>query len=772
MDFLNTDIQYIKGIGPVLAAKLNDLLGGRRILDFLLHRPKDLKFRPTVKSISQGTDGEIITIPLKITAMKPAFRRAPSRFTAEDINGDKLTIQFFGTGFTDYWIKQLPIGETRIISGKLELSSSKAKNPPDKTYTICHPDYITRPEDAHKIPEFQAIYPLTEGLTQKIMQTLRDAILPKIPAIPEWHILTDPLPYTLDIPGRIFASHSVTPKPLGFGKAKNPPTTNNRLGLAPHENYGSPIISFTDSLRRAHFPEALEDTQPDSPHIRRLAFDELFAHQLAIALTRKATSSEPGISMPSLEIIGPDKTNLLLSLLPFELTLAQKRAVDDIFSDMAKPTRTSRLIQGDVGSGKTIVALLAMLRATENNAQAALLSPTDALAQQHFAKIKPYCDQLDVHCEILTGRDTGRNRHEKLVSLKSGRTKILIGTHALFQESVEYKNLGLAIIDEQHRFGVNQRLALADKGAATDILALSATPIPRTLSMTIYGDMDISIIDSKPANRLPIKTSQLSFDKIPALISRLKEKDAKIFWVVPLVEESKTSDLASAETRYSKLVHELSNPAPRDGVTQNPQDFAISRAGLDSLQTQSVGLIHGKMKKEDRDAIMERFADSNDPMKILVATTVIEVGIDVPQATIMVIEDAWRFGLSQLHQIRGRVGRGSDQSYCILLQGRGMTPEGMKRLEILCGTDDGFEIAEHDLAMRGIGEMLGVKQSGFIDYKFVDWRAHKDLFRLAAANARDLVREDPELTSPRGMAARLLLQIFGRTQAMQFVKAG
>jgi ATP-dependent DNA helicase RecG len=692
--FFENDLQFIKGIGPKLAEALSGLLGGRRVLDFVLHRPNNLKFRPSVKFISEGTVGEIITIPLKTTSVKKGSffkgRRIPLRFIAVDAAGDPITIHFFHANFADYWSKQLPINEWRIVSGKLEANG--------KTFIINHPDFIVETEAAAKIPEFQAIYPLTDGITQKIMQNLRDVIMPNLPRVSEW-----------------LSSDMVA---------------------------ASEGIGCSDALRAAHYPETFDDTAPTSKHNCRLAFDELFAHQLAIVLTRVKTLAEPGICMVGTgELVDKLRANL-----PFKLTDAQARVIDEIFSDMANDKQMRRLVQGDVGSGKTIVSLFAMLRSVESGFQAALLAPTDTLAQQHYAKLKPMLEVLGVHCDILTGRDTGSIRHEKLVSLKSGRTKILIGTHAVFQEKVEYKNLGLVVIDEQHRFGVEQRLSLTQKGQNPDMLALSATPIPRTLSMTIYGDMNVSVIEQKPVGRKAIKTSKLGLSKLNELLEHLKAQIARgahIFWVCPLVEESKTSDLMAAESRYDALVEVFGKDA--------------------------VGLVHGKMPKEERDRIMVKFADKNSDMKILVATTVIEVGIDVPQATIMIIEDAYRFGLSALHQLRGRVGRGSDQSYCILLMGRSITPEGIERLNILCQTDNGFEIAEHDLMMRGVGEMLGVKQSGFINYKFVDWKAHKSFFKLAAVAAKDLVNEDPRLESARGLAARQVLEFFGRVEAMRFI---
>ena len=398
--------------------------------------------------------------------------------------------------------------------------------------------------------------------------------------------------------------------------------------------------------------------------------------------------------------------------MPFQLTGAQQRAINEIFDEFKKPVPMMRLVQGDVGSGKTMVACGAMVKMAESGAQSVLLAPTDTLAQQHFAKIKPMCDKLGLVCDVLTGRDKGAARREKLISLKSGRTKIAIGTHALFSEDVVYKDLGLVVIDEQHRFGVQQRTAMRSKGNNPDMLALSATPIPRTLSMTVYGDMDVSIINEKPAGRLPIKTTKLPMERSKALIERIApqiQNGAKVFWVCPLVEESENLDMTAAQSRFDEL----------------------------NKYFPGCGLCHGQMDKKARDKVMEEFADENSKMRVLVSTTVIEVGIDVPSATIMVIENAERFGLAALHQLRGRVGRGSKQSYCVLLYGNNISPDGLKRLDVLCETEDGFVIAEQDLMMRGVGELLGTKQSGWIQYYFVNYREHRDLFKLAQSASMD-----------------------------------
>jgi ATP-dependent DNA helicase RecG len=413
-----------------------------------------------------------------------------------------------------------------------------------------------------------------------------------------------------------------------------------------------------------------------------------------------------------------DLLNKFYASLPFDLTNAQRRAIDEIHADMLRDFPMMRLVQGDVGCGKTMVAFGAMAIMAEFGAQTALLAPTDTLAQQHFAKLKPMCEKLGLVCDILTGRDKGVARREKLISLRSGRTRLVVGTHALFSEDVIYKDLGLVIIDEQHRFGVAQREALRAKGTNPDVLALSATPIPRTLSMTVYGDMDISIINEKPAGRIPIKTTKLPIGRIGALLERLRPQivgGSKVFWVCPLVTETDGFDATAAEHRYEEL----------------KKSFTC------------VGLVHGQMSKDERDKVMAKFADPKSDMKILVATTVIEVGIDVPDATIIVIENAERFGLAALHQLRGRVGRGDAQSFCILLHGNNLSSDGLKRLDVLTETDDGFVIAEQDLMMRGVGELLGTRQSGWINYHFVAYREHRDLFKLATRAAADMTTIEP-----------------------------
>lgn len=661
-EFLNTDLQFIKGVGPVLAARFDDVLPGRRVLDFMLHTPAYIRARGITENITDVEPGASVTIPLLVKSHRPGgvFRghRRPTQIICNDKMGNNVTIQFFNVNFLDYWLKKLPIGEWRMVSGKLERGGTRP--------TINHPDFIEEMQNADKIPSIQAIYPSGEGLTQKTFSNVRDQI---------FNLLPDKIADETD----------------------------------------GNVVEFFDALRHVHYPETADDLYPNSTYMVKLAYWELLAHQSAIVISRRNRAD-----VRNRRIVRPKKYDLMgkfYSILPFDMTGAQTRTLREIFDDMARDVPMMRLVQGDVGSGKTIVALAAAVKMAESGAQTALLAPTDTLAQQHYAKIKPMCDKLGLVCDILTGRDKGASRREKLISLRSGRTKIVVGTHALFSDDVEYRDLGLVIVDEQHRFGVSQREALRAKGANPDLLALSATPIPRTLSMTIYGDMDVSIINEKPAGRLPIITTKLPIARVNELVSRLKlqiDSGAKVFWVCPLVDDSELSDLTAVNARYD----ELKKIFPH------------------------AGLVHGQMDKKHRDAVMAKFADDNSDMKILVATTVIEVGIDVPRATIIVIENAERFGLAALHQLRGRVGRGNLQSYCILLYGRNITAEGMRRLDVLTETDDGFAIAEQDLIMRGTGELLGTRQSGWINYHFVDYVRHRDLFKLAASAARDMVGVD------------------------------
>ena len=659
IDFLHTDLQFIKGVGPILAARFDDVLGGRRVIDFLLHKPAYVRNREITESLAGVDAGQIITIPLLVKSHTTPKKTAPwlkraraMRVSCTDKMGYSVVIQFFNSKYTDYWLGKLPVGQWRMVSGKIE-----AGNPP----IINHPEFIEPIENAAKIPTAQAIYPSGEGLTQKIFATVRDQIFTK-------------------------------------------------LGQIISQSDDARLREFFDALHHVHFARESTELMPNSTYVAKLAYCELLAHQSAIAISRRNRITHKNKKQKRVKKY--DYINKFWDILPYNLTNAQKRVVDEIGRDMDSDIPMMRLVQGDVGSGKTIVALIAALKMAESGGQTALLAPTDTLAQQHFAKIKPMCEKLGIVCDVLTGRDKGVARREKLISLRSGRTKIIIGTHALFSDDVEYKDLGLVVVDEQHRFGVNQRESLRAKGKNVDLLALSATPIPRTLSMTMYGDMDISVINEKPAGRLPIHTSKLPIARTNDLILRIKQKidnGAKVFWICPLVQDENGIGTAAAIERHEML----------------KQIFPHA------------GLVHGQMPKAQRDKIMAEFADDNSKMNILVATTVIEVGIDVPRASIIIIENAEQFGLAALHQLRGRVGRGKIQSYCILLYGLNISPDGLKRLDTLCETDDGFVIAEQDLMMRGVGELLGTRQSGWIQYHFADWREHRDLFKLAARAAAE-----------------------------------
>lgn len=658
VDFLNSDLQFIRGVGPVLATRLEEVLGGRRVLDFLMHRPSYVRARGVTDNVMDADPGDTITIPLMIKSYKRGGnfgrgRRRPTQVICNDKMNNVVVLQFFNSNYLEYWLKKLPIGTWRMISGKLERGTRA---------TINHPDFIEELQNASKIPAAQVIYPAGEGITQKTFTHIRDAIFVALP---------------------------------------------DKLRGETDER----VVEFFDALHHVHNAKSDADLAPNATYMVKLAYCELLAHQSAIAISRKNRMDVRNRRTPRAQ-----KYNLMdrfWETIPFEMTGAQKRTCDDIFTDMQRDVPMMRLVQGDVGSGKTIVALAAAIKMAETGGQTALLAPTDTLAQQHFAKLKPMCDQIGVVCDILTGRDKGAARREKLISLRSGRTRVVVGTHALFSNDVEYRDLGLVIVDEQHRFGVGQREALRAKGNNPDMLALSATPIPRTLSMTVYGDMDVSIINEKPAGRKPIVTTKLSCGRIMDLIERIKpqiQSGAKVFWVCPLVEESENENTMTAAEERHKMLSEYFPGA---------------------------GLVHGKMDKRERDAIMEKFADDNSGMQLMVATTVIEVGIDVPRASIIVIENAERFGLAALHQLRGRVGRGNTQSFCVLVFGRNVSEDGLKRLDVLCETDDGFVIAEQDLMMRGVGELMGTRQSGWMRYCFVDWREHRDLFKLAARAACD-----------------------------------
>ena len=500
--------------------------------------------------------------------------------------------------------------------------------------------------------------------------------------------------------------------------------------------------AWDKAIQAVHAPKTIADVEPNNPCRRRLAYDELLANQLALALTRNAQKRLAGR-----EIKGTGKLReKVIACLPFALTNAQKRVGEEIRADMASKWRMLRLVQGDVGSGKTIVALLAMLTAVESGKQAALMAPTDILARQHYAGLKPLAEAVGVTISLLTGKDKPKEKAETIADLLSGKTDIVIGTHALFQNKVEFKDLSLIIIDEQHRFGVHQRLNLTQKGYLPDVLVMTATPIPRTLALTMYGDMDISKIDEMPPSRKPVKTTVIANNKIEDVISAVKralDTGAKVYWVCPLIEESEASDMAAAEERY---------------------------ALLNALFPGRVGLVHGKLPPTEKDAVMNNCAHGN--LAVLVATTVIEVGVNVPEATVMIVEHAERFGLAQLHQLRGRVGRGSKESHCLLMYSAPLSETAKARLNIMRQTEDGFKIAEEDLRLRGAGEILGTRQSGMPEFKIADLAIHGDLLAIARKDASVIIETNPNLEGERGDALRTLLYLFSEDEVFRTIRSG
>ena len=588
--------------------------------------------------------------------------------------------------------RQLPTGSIRTISGRIESYNDKKQ--------MSHPDYIVAPEARAELPMLEPVYPLTAGLSGKVLLKAARQALERIPELPEW---------------------------------QDPAWLKSR---------GWPDVK--GALIRLHRPEEASDVSAGSPPWQRLAYDELLAGQLALALVRQSLKSQPGRS-----IEGDGRIRgRIADALPFALTNSQRQSLKEIAEDMAAPFRMLRLLQGDVGSGKTVVALMAMAIAVEAGAQAALMAPTEVLARQHADTIAPLADSAGLRVALLTGREKGRPRAELLDRLKSGEIDILIGTHALFQSDVEFKDLAFAVIDEQHRFGVHQRLALQTKGGkgGANVLVMTATPIPRTLLMTHYGDLDVSKLTEKPAGRKPIVTKAIPVESIERLIERLRvqlAEGAQVYWVCPLIEGSDKSELAAAEERHAYLC----------------QLFGTAK----------VGLLHGGLSASAKDQTMAAFVAG--VLKVLVATTVIEVGVDVPNANIMVIEHAERFGLAQLHQLRGRVGRGTRESFCMLLYKSPLGEAARQRLEMMEATEDGFKIAEKDLELRGGGEVLGARQSGVPEFRVADVPGFEELLAAARDDAGLVMSQDPHLSSPRGEALKLLLYLFEQDDAVRLFRA-
>jgi ATP-dependent DNA helicase RecG len=685
----------LSGVGPKLERLYRRLLGRgeeeARIIDLLFHLPTGVIDRRARPKLSDVVPGTVVTVAVTVDRHRPSpphRPRAPYQVYASDDTGD-LILTFFNAR-RDFLEKLLPVGELRYVSGTTGTY--------DGVLQMVHPDRVVDEAGLAKLPLVEPVYPLTEGLGLNQVRKAVDAALPKLPDMPEWQ------------------------EPTWLARERYP--------------------TFSAALTALHRPASPADILPDSRAWMRLAYDELLAGQLALALVRAHLRRPAGRATPGTGALRKQ----LIDALPYSLTKSQSQAIADVAADLAKPERMLRMLQGDVGSGKTVVALLSAATVIEGGRQAALMAPTEILARQHHATIAPLAAKAGIEVAILTGRERGRERAAVLERLRLGDIHILVGTHALFQDDVEFRDLGLAIVDEQHRFGVHQRLALAKKGDAVDMLVMTATPIPRTLVLTYFGDMDISELREKPAGRQPIDTRTLSIERLDEVIEAIGRALAdgrRVYWVCPLVEESEKSDLAAAEDRFAEL----------------KQKFGAR-----------TDLVHGRMKGAEKDAAMARFAAGET--RLLVATTVIEVGVDVPEATVMVIEHAERFGLSQLHQLRGRIGRGSERSTCLLLYRSPLGETAKARLEIMRQTEDGFRIAEEDLRLRGEGDVLGTRQSGVPGFRIARIETHGSLIGTARDDAQLVLSRDPTLSTERGEALRHLLYVFGRDEAIRLIRAG
>lgn len=694
---LFADAVTLDGIGPRLATLLKKLFDmpaeGRapRILNLLWHMPTGIIDRRHQPKIAGAFPGQIATLHVTVSRHRapPGRSRAPYRIECEDESG-RITLIFFH-GDKRHLAQTLPVGAQRYISGRVERYGDQLQMP--------HPDHIVGSDDFETMPLIEPVYALTAGLSGKVLGKAIRQALGKLPEFPEWQ------------------------------------------DAAWLQKMGWP--GFNTALNALHRPEDEAIIAPAGPARQRLAYDELLANQLALAIVRAGLKKEIGRAVKGDGRIGKK----ILAALPFTPTASQENALKEIAADIAEPHRMLRLLQGDVGSGKTVVALMAMAIAVEAGAQAALMAPTEVLARQHLKTLQPWAEAAGLRLALLTGREKGLSRRQVLARLAEGDVDILIGTHALFQHDVEFKDLALAVIDEQHRFGVHQRLALQGKGGSrgANVLVMTATPIPRTLLLTNYGDMDVSKLTEKPAGRKPIKTIAVPTDRLEEVLSgagRAIAERAQIYWVCPLVEGSQKIDLAAAEERYAHLKQRFGS---------------------------AVGLVHGQMKGADKDAVMGSFTAGE--ISILVSTTVIEVGVDVANASVMVIEHAERFGLAQLHQLRGRVGRGQAQSTCILLYQPNLSETARSRLEIMRQTEDGFVIAEEDLRLRGGGEILGTRQSGLPEFALANVPGFEDLLQVARDDSKLILEQDPGLSSARGEALRLLLYLFERDDAVQLFQA-
>ena len=682
---LFAEIRTLSGVGPKLE-KLMAKVAGPLLRDLVLDLPVGVIDRSYRPKLAAAEAGRIVTVEVSVLEhLPPRVKSQPYKVRVSDDSALMELIFFHAKA--DWLADLLPVGTRRVISGRIERFKDRLQ--------MAHPDHMVAPDAADSLPQHEAVYGLTEGLPAKSMARAVRGALEKLPPLPEW-------------------------QDDAFRKVRK-------------------FESFGAALTTAHAPLHDGDLTPDTVARQRLAYDELLANQLALTLIRARMRDGKGRA-----ISGDGKLKArVMAALPFALTDAQLGALAEIEADMKSERRMLRLLQGDVGSGKTVVALLAMLGAVEAGLQAALMAPTELLVRQHYATLEPFCSAAGVRLAVLTGRE--KAREQVLADLAAGKIDILVGTHALFSDDVAFRDLGLVVVDEQHRFGVAQRMTLQTKGRA-DVLVMTATPIPRTLALTAYGDMEVSKIMGRPPGRQKVETRVMSAERLDELIGHLRlalDRGERGYWVCPLVEESEKIDLAAADERAVMLRNALGLP---------------------------VGLVHGKMKAVERDAAMAAFKAGET--KLLIATTVIEVGVDVPEATIMVVEHAERFGLAQLHQLRGRVGRGRGKSSCMLVYHGHLGETAKARLTTMRDTDDGFVIAEKDLELRGPGEMLGKRQSGEAEFRLADLSAHRELLAAAHDDARLILARDPELQSPRGEALRVLLYLFGRDEAVRYLRAG
>jgi ATP-dependent DNA helicase RecG len=681
-------LETLEGVGPKIARNLAGLSVASP-KDLLLTLPTGGIDRARKLSIRDAEIPGTVTVEVTVGRHRASTGRGPYRVEVEDAR-TRFQLVFFHAR-DDYLKRLLPTGARRVVSGKVELFDGVAQ--------MVHPDHVLAPEEAGSLPDFEPVYPLTSGVTQKVMHKAVQSALARAPDLPEW----------------------IDPE---LKRQKGWPDWRAALG-------------------HAHNPQGHEDVSRSAKARERLAFDELFAHQMTLALARQSRRRQKGFATR-----GDGRLRQkVLDALPFSPTGAQLRAVEEIAADMAAETRMSRLLQGDVGAGKTLVALMALLIAVEAGGQGAMMAPTSILAGQHYANLRPMAEEAGVVIELLTGADKGAERAAKLRALAAGDIQVLVGTHAVFQEDVVFSDLRLAIVDEQHRFGVAERVRLSEKGLATDVLVMTATPIPRTLSLAQYGDMDVSVLDEKPPGRKPVRTALVSTARIGEVVDHLRSALAEgrqAYWVCPLVEESEVYDAVAAEERFRHLRAELGEGR--------------------------VGLVHGRLAPAEKDAVMRRFQAGET--QVLVATTVIEVGVDVPNASIMVIEQADIFGLSQLHQLRGRVGRGAAESTCLLLYRSPLGETAKRRLMVLRETEDGFRIAEEDLAIRGAGDLIGTAQSGLPRFRIADLESQTPLMALAQSGARTLLGRDARLESDQGRAARTLLWLMEQDKAIGLIRAG